>query len=196
MCVAFTTPGNIWPYFYGKYCTAWHTRKHKLPASNQRQIQWLFTYFIIIIVVVTVSTTFFTLILININLYILSKNRNVPLYFRKDLSKTERVTFMNQIEKQVHSFLYQNQLIASGYIVNISRDNRSREVGVKIKNHKHSERCYWMFRDGISIRNVAQPVNLVSTECDHHLHECMQPTPHRRNVTQYQCVGQIPPFLL
>jgi len=36
-------------------------------------------------------------------------------------------------------------------LVNFSRDNRSREVGVNIKNHKNSERCYWMFRDGISI---------------------------------------------
>jgi len=76
-------------------------------------------------------------------------------------------------EKQVHSFLYQNQLIATGYIVNFSRDNRSREVGVKIKNHKNSERCYWMFRDGISIRNMTHPVILVSTQCGHHLHECM-----------------------
>jgi len=79
-----------------------------------------------------------------------------------------------KIEKQDHSFLYQNHIIASGYIVNFPRDNRSREVGVKIKIHKNSERCYWMFRDGISIRNLAHPVILVSTECGHHLQECMQ----------------------
>jgi len=88
--------------------------------------------------------------------------------------KRKGLLLWTKIEKQVHSFLYQNQLIASGYIVNFSRDNWSREVGVKIKNHKNSERYYWMLRDGILIRNVAHPVNFVSTECGHHLHECMQ----------------------
>jgi len=47
-----------------------------------------------------------------------------------------------KIEKQVHSFLYQNQLIASGYIVNFLRDNLSREVGVKIKNHKKLRKVF------------------------------------------------------
>ena len=28
------------------------------------------------------------------------------------------------------------------------------------------------------------------------MNACNDPTPHRRNVTQYQCVRQIPPFLL
>jgi len=42
---------------------------------------------------------------------------------------------MNQ-NRNTSPFLYQNQLIASGYFVNFSRDNRLREVGVKIKNHK------------------------------------------------------------
>jgi len=39
------------------------------------------------------------------------------------------------MERLVHSFLYQNQLIGSGYHVNVSRDNRSTEVRVNIKTH-------------------------------------------------------------
>ena len=54
----------------------------------------------------------------------------------KNNRKRKGLLLWIKIEKQVHSFLYQNQLIASGYIVNFSRDNRLREVGVKIKNHK------------------------------------------------------------
>ena len=75
---------------------------------------------------------------------------------------------MNQMETQVHSFLYQSNFIASGYLVNFLRDNCPLAVGIKIKIKD------LMFRDGISIRNVAHPVNLVSTECVHHLHEYLQ----------------------
>ena len=54
------------------------------------------------------------------------------------------------MEKQVHSFLYQNQLIASG------------------QNQKSQKKL-----NKFNKKKVAHPLNVVSTECGQHLHECM-----------------------